>query len=285
VGKHQNDGLIELPEGEPIEVYPGIQGGVGAPMAFANGVLYVAALNWPNEITRSTLSADFSKLSEATADLITLDGATGEYRWQTEIPSGINGPGPTVANDVVFVGSLDGMVRAFNTADGSEVWRSQTSAGLNAPFAIAGDMLLVPAGSFIAASPDTPDPAPGIHTALIAYQLGATGEVTMGEPGGAEDASPVAEDTDTLVHVTAVDIAFERTALSIMADTDVTIVVTNKGVLQHDFVIEGTDYATELLDGGASAEVVVNLPAGTYTYYCSVSGHRTAGMSGTLTVG
>jgi outer membrane protein assembly factor BamB/plastocyanin len=281
VGKHQNDALIELPD-EPIEVYPGIQGGVGSPMAFADGVLYVAALNWPNEVTNSTLSADFSKLAEATADLIAIDGATGEYLWQTEIPSGINGPGPTIANDVVFVGSLDGIVRAFNTADGSEVWRSQTSAGLNAPFAIAGDTLLVPAGSFIAASPDSPDPLPAVHTALIAYQLGATGEVTLGEASG--ETAPVAEDTESLIHVSAIDIAFEQTQISIAADTDVTISVTNNGVLQHDLVIEGTDYATPLLNGGETAELVVNLPAGEYVYYCSISGHRQAGMVGTLTV-
>ncbi len=30
--------------------------------------------------------------------------------------------------------------------------------------------------------------------------------------------------------------------------------------------------------------LVLNLPAGNYTYYCSVPGHRQAGMVGTLTV-
>jgi uncharacterized cupredoxin-like copper-binding protein len=82
-----------------------------------------------------------------------------------------------------------------------------------------------------------------------------------------------------------VDIAFDPKELSIAADTDVTITVTNAGALQHDFVIEGTDYATELLNGGDTAELVVNLPAGEYVYFCSVPGHREAGMQGTLTVG
>ena len=68
------------------------------------------------------------------------------------------------------------------------------------------------------------------------------------------------------------------------ADTDVTIHLTNEGMLQHDFVIEDTDFRTELLNGGESDEIVVNLPAGEYTYYCSVAGHREAGMVGTLTV-
>jgi uncharacterized cupredoxin-like copper-binding protein len=86
------------------------------------------------------------------------------------------------------------------------------------------------------------------------------------------------------VEVTAVDIAFEQETLELPADTDVTIVLTNEGFLQHDLVIEDTDYKTELLDNGESAELVVNLPAGEYTYYCSVAGHREAGMTGTLTV-
>jgi uncharacterized cupredoxin-like copper-binding protein len=35
--------------------------------------------------------------------------------------------------------------------------------------------------------------------------------------------------------------------------------------------------------GGAS-EVQLALKAGSYTYFCSVDGHRQAGMQGTLTV-
>ena len=214
--------------------------------------------------------------------MIALDGATGEYLWNTEIASGTNGPGPTIANDVVFIGTLDGIARGYNIADGSEVWRSQTSAGLNAPFAVAGDMLLVPGGSFIAASSDSPDPLPGVNTTVIAYKLGATGEVALAEPGATPEAA--GEDSDTLKHVSAVDLAFEPSELTISADTEVTIAVTNHGNLQHDLVIEGTDFATEMLAGGGSGEIVVNLPAGTYAYYCSVSGHRESGMQGTLTV-
>lgn len=281
VGKHQNDGMLDLPE-EPIEVYPGIQGGVGAPMAFKDGVLYVAVLNWPNMVSATEATADFGALSSATTEMIALDGATGEYLWNTELPSGTNGPGPTIANDVVFIGTLDGIARGFNIADGTEVWRSQTSAGLNAPFAIAGDMLLVPGGSFIAASSDSPDPLPGINTSVIAYKLGATGEVFMAEPGATPEAAE--EDTDTLKHVSAVDIAFEPVELTINADTDVTILLTNNGNLQHDLIIEDTDFATDLLNAGDSQEIVVNLPLGTYVYYCSVFGHREAGMQGTLTV-
>lgn len=88
----------------------------------------------------------------------------------------------------------------------------------------------------------------------------------------------------TAVEVSAVDIGFEPTALTIAPDTDVTITLVNNGMLQHDLVIEDTDYATEMLDGGGTGEIVVNLPEGEYIYFCSVPGHREAGMEGTLTV-
>lgn len=119
----------------------------------------------------------------------------------------------------------------------------------------------------------------------------AASPVDGGDTGGAE-ASPAAAATEdaasgggaTAVSVKTVDIAFEPKELSIPADTDVEITVTNAGVLQHDFIIEDTDFGTELLDGGSEATITVNLAAGEYTYFCSVPGHREAGMEGTLTV-
>ena len=41
--------------------------------------------------------------------------------------------------------------------------------------------------------------------------------------------------------------------------------------------------ATPTFDGGTKV-LSVKLAAGTYTFYCSVPGHRMAGMVGTLTV-
>jgi plastocyanin len=68
---------------------------------------------------------------------------------------------------------------------------------------------------------------------------------------------------------------------------DVTINFTNSSPVPHDVKIEdsggkelgGTETISE---GSESAEVT--LKPGTYTFYCSVPGHRQAGMEGTLTV-
>jgi plastocyanin len=67
----------------------------------------------------------------------------------------------------------------------------------------------------------------------------------------------------------------------------VTIDFKNPQGLTHDVAIEGssgeTVGKTELIaDSATSASV--NLKPGTYTFYCSVPGHREAGMEGTLTV-
>lgn len=64
------------------------------------------------------------------------------------------------------------------------------------------------------------------------------------------------------------------------------IAVTNAGKVDHNFSVEGAGLATALLKAGESTVVDVSkLKDGTYTVYCSVPGHREAGMVATLNVG
>jgi plastocyanin len=81
-----------------------------------------------------------------------------------------------------------------------------------------------------------------------------------------------------------VDIAFTQKELTIPANTDVTVELTNNGATAHDFVIDELGINSGAVEPGASTTVTINAPAGTYEYYCSVPGHRPAGMVGTLTV-
>lgn len=63
----------------------------------------------------------------------------------------------------------------------------------------------------------------------------------------------------------------------------VTIEMPNKSGIQHDIVIDGLGKGQVVSNGTSSFKA--QLEAGkTYTYYCSVPGHRQAGMQGTLTV-
>jgi plastocyanin len=77
---------------------------------------------------------------------------------------------------------------------------------------------------------------------------------------------------------------FEQTDVSASAGT-ITIDFTNMSSLPHDVRIEGNGASggtDQITDSPTSA--TVDLEAGTYTFFCSVDGHRAAGMEGTLTV-
>lgn len=67
----------------------------------------------------------------------------------------------------------------------------------------------------------------------------------------------------------------------------VTVNFNNPQELTHDVAIESSSGeevgATELIAAGEDS-TTVNLKPGTYHYFCTVPGHREAGMEGTLTV-
>lgn len=101
--------------------------------------------------------------------------------------------------------------------------------------------------------------------------------------GGHDDApSEVAGDARR-VEVVATDLAFEPAEITAQAGEDLAIALTSEDML-HDFTIDDLD-AHVAANGGETAEGgLTSAEPGTYTYYCSVPGHREAGMEGTLTV-
>ncbi|MGA7397780.1 MAG: plastocyanin/azurin family copper-binding protein [Solirubrobacterales bacterium] len=68
---------------------------------------------------------------------------------------------------------------------------------------------------------------------------------------------------------------------------NVAIAFTNDSPVGHDVVVEqdGTEVGrSSILTSGSETVALNDLKAGKYTYYCSLPGHREAGMEGTLTV-
>ena len=181
VGKHQNDEITpdQIPDDDqdPIEVFPGSLGGVETNLAYADGVVYAPLLNASGMYTKSAIAGGATPLSEATGQLVALNAATGEILWDVTFPSP-QLAAATVVNDLVFTAGLDGVVRALATADGSEVWTYQATAGVNAPLAFNGDTLYVAAGGPLMASTDTASPAPALAPQLTALTLGAMAEAT-----------------------------------------------------------------------------------------------------------
>jgi uncharacterized cupredoxin-like copper-binding protein len=82
------------------------------------------------------------------------------------------------------------------------------------------------------------------------------------------------------------DLAFEEDSAEATAGP-VTIELTNDASVPHDVRIESPDGedvgGTEEITGDTTT-AEVELEPGDYTFYCSVPGHREAGMEGTLTV-
>lgn len=117
------------------------------------------------------------------------------------------------------------------------------------------------------------------------------GALVLSACGGASDAPATAGDADTGpspsggVTVVATEFAYDPEDFSLPADDDVELTLENNGVVEHDIVVEELDDRRLVhADAGETVTETVNLPAGTYVYYCSIPGHRTSGMEGTLTV-
>ncbi len=184
VGRHQNDDLQELPtDGSTVEVFPGTLGGVETAIALADGVIFAPVYNLGSAYSQSELDATSINIADTTGQLVALNAGTGSVLWDVPQPTG-QLAAATVTNDVVFTAGLDGVLHGYSVSDGSEVFRFQASAGINAPLAASGDYLLVPAGGPLLASSDTASPAPATTQELIALKIGGTVQATP-QPGTA----------------------------------------------------------------------------------------------------
>jgi uncharacterized cupredoxin-like copper-binding protein len=86
------------------------------------------------------------------------------------------------------------------------------------------------------------------------------------------------------IKVTATEYKFALSKRSVSTGTTVIFKVTNKGKVGHDFKINGKK--TRLIQPGKTATLkVVFKKKGKYGYICTVLGHATLGMKGTLGVG
>jgi uncharacterized cupredoxin-like copper-binding protein len=111
-----------------------------------------------------------------------------------------------------------------------------------------------------------------------------------GEKGGesAPEAAPPSGPAQELKLAANADnqLAFDKTALKAKAG-NVRITMENPAQIDHNVSLEGPggiDEHGDTVGNGDSSEVEAELQPGTYTFYCSVPGHREGGMEGKLTV-
>jgi plastocyanin len=144
-----------------------------------------------------------------------------------------------------------------------------------------------PAVASAAPQASTAAEAPAAATATSEAATSTTGSAPAPATTTTQPAAPAAAVSTKLALAAdpGAQLLYNSKQLSAKAGT-VTIDFTNASPLEHNLTIaQGSTVlgATPTFTGGAKG-LTVKLKPGTYTFYCSVPGHRQAGMEGTLSV-
>lgn len=114
----------------------------------------------------------------------------------------------------------------------------------------------------------------GMHAWMHGWGVGSVGGVAAPSP------SPGARE----IRVTMDEFSFSPGVLEVRAGETVNLVLVNEGALPHDLTIPALGFSLGAAPG-ATAEAALTAPTpGSYPFFCSVPGHRPAGMVGTLVV-
>jgi plastocyanin len=145
---------------------------------------------------------------------------------------------------------------------------------------LIGLLALAGCGSSSSSSSSTPTTTPTPTTPATTPTTSTTTSSTPASTGAATSG------VLTLEANPEGQLKYNKTSLSANAGK-VSIDFTNKSPLGHNVTVESSSGkilgATPTFQGG-SRTLTLELKAGTYKFFCSVPGHRTAGMEGTLTV-
>jgi plastocyanin len=119
-------------------------------------------------------------------------------------------------------------------------------------------------------------------TVLVALSLGAVGVAAIAPAGASAGVSP--EVLAGLPALTVAQLRFGPAELRARAGETVALRLENKDSASHAFDIDELGIHVAMPAGQPALALFKAAAPGTYTYYCSVPGHRDAGMVGTLVV-
>jgi plastocyanin len=190
-----------------------------------------------------------------------------------DFPGGAAGQRAVVAISAVLVlAAVATAVLTSSVPAKGTVPPAQTQELAPVPSAAAPVEQSTGAASAPAAAATTPAPSAPVAT------TGTPAPASSPSPGKATSKLALAANPSGLL-------AYNTKQLSAKAGT-VTITMANSSPVEHDVALaEGSKVlgATPVFKGG-SKTLTLNLKPGKYVFYCTVPGHRQAGMEGTLNV-
>jgi len=128
----------------PYTILPGSLGGVLSNLALAGNTVYVATVD--QQFTLAKMSYPLgAQDGPGSGEIEALNLTTGKVEWDTKVQAYPLGAA-TVSNDLVFTTLYTGVLIALDRTTGAVVYQRKLPTSGNAPIAIAGNSVLVPAG-------------------------------------------------------------------------------------------------------------------------------------------
>jgi outer membrane protein assembly factor BamB len=162
---HDNDNLYAL-KGEysklklPMNnIYPGLLGGVIAPMSTNGTTVFVPVVNHSVKYSKQVPPEE---TATGGGELVALEAATGSVKWVHKFAASLFGA-TTVVNDLVFATAFTGSIYAFKASTGALLKELQLPAGTNTGVEVDGETMIAPAGLPF---------RPGQTPELVAYRTG-----------------------------------------------------------------------------------------------------------------
>jgi uncharacterized cupredoxin-like copper-binding protein len=107
--------------------------------------------------------------------------------------------------------------------------------------------------------------------------------VVLGGCNGGTGLPSVDGPTRAALELTATEMRYEPKEVAVAAG-DFRVVLHNAGVVRHDLRVEGRPALLVEAGPGETVTATWSPPAGRFRIYCSIPGHRPAGMEGLLEV-
>lgn len=114
-----------------------------------------------------------------------------------------------------------------------------------------------------------------------AFLIGGCGGASDDDTGNAGSTQAPAGEKITVM---GKEFSYDPATLTVKAGRPVTVVLRNTGSIEHDITVDETKFKLTVPGNSARDKALMFEKPGTYEFYCSLPGHKSAGMKGELSV-